>query len=89
MLVHKTVGDILNSNEAAEKLLGYSPEEFLKKKLWEIGMIKNDKDFQEMMSRLERDGMLYYEDTPVKTKKGLSISSEVILVDNPGVPTRC
>ena len=81
LLVHKTEGDILNSNESAQELLGYSPEEFLKKKLWEIGVIKNDKDFQEMVSRLERDGIIHYEDTPVKTKKGLSINSEVFLVD--------
>ena len=81
LLVHKTEADILNSNASAQELLGYSPEEFLKKKLWEIGVVKDDKDFQETLSRLERDGVIHYEDTPVKTKKGLSINTEVFLVD--------
>ena len=81
LLVHKTKADILNSNESAQELLGYAPEEFLKKKLWEIGVIKDAPDFKEMMSRLERDGVIYYEDTPVKTKKGPNINAEVFLVN--------
>lgn len=81
LLVHKTEGDILNSNESAQALLGYSQEEFLKKKLWEIGVTKDDKDFHEMMSRLEKDGVIDYEDAPVKTKKGLIVNSEVFLVN--------
>lgn len=81
LLIHKTEGDILNSNESIQKLLDYSQEEFLKKKLWEIGVTKDVADFQEMMSRLERDGVVHYEDTLVKTKKGLRIDTEVFLVD--------
>jgi signal transduction histidine kinase len=30
---------------------------------------------------LERDGVIYYEEAPVKTKQGLSINSEVFLID--------
>ncbi|MFA5143840.1 MAG: PAS domain S-box protein [Candidatus Omnitrophota bacterium] len=81
LLVHKTKGDILNSNESIQGLLGYSHEELLKKKLWEIGVVKNDKDFQETLSRLEKDGVIHYEDTPVKTKKNLSINTEAFLVN--------
>jgi PAS domain S-box-containing protein len=81
LLVHKTEGDILNSNASAQELLGYSQEEFLKKKLWTIGVIKDIKDFKEMVSRLERDGVIHYEDTPIISNKGLSINSEVFLVD--------
>lgn len=81
LLVHKTEGSILNSNASVQELLGYSPEEFLKKKLWEIGVTKDCKDFQETMSRLEKDGVIYYEDTPVKTKKELEIKTEVFLVN--------
>jgi len=81
LLVHKTEADILNSNASVQELLGYSPRELLKKKLWEIGMIKDEKDFQEAVSRLERDGVIHYEDALVKTKKGLSINAEAFLVD--------
>ncbi|MDD5084834.1 MAG: PAS domain S-box protein [Candidatus Omnitrophica bacterium] len=81
LLVHKTEADILNSNESARELLGYSHEELLKKKLWEIGAVKSNKDFRETVSRLERDGVIHYDETPVKTKKGLSINTEIILVN--------
>ncbi len=81
LLVHKTEGDILNFNASVHELLGYSEKEFLKKKLWEIGVVKNDLDFQEVASKLEKDGLVHYEDTPIKTKKGLSINTEVFLVN--------
>lgn len=81
LLVHKTEGDILNSNEAAQELLGYSHEEFLSKKLWEIGVTKDLKDFQETLSRLERDGVVNYDNASVKTRSGLTINSEVFLVN--------
>jgi PAS domain S-box-containing protein len=81
LLVHKTEGDILNSNESAQELLGYSQKEFLKKKLWEIGLVKDYKDFQEAVSRLEKDGVIHYEDAPVKTKKARNINTEVFLVN--------
>jgi PAS domain S-box-containing protein len=81
LLIHKAEGGILNSNESAQVMLGYSREEFLKRKLWEIGVVKDNKDFQETVSILERDGVIHYEDTLVKTKKGLSINAEVFLIN--------
>ncbi len=81
LLVHKIEADILNSNESAQEFLGYSSEEFSKKKLWEIGVIKNAKDFQETVSILEREGVIHYQDTPLTTKKGLSLNADVFLVD--------
>jgi PAS domain S-box-containing protein len=81
LLVHKTGGDILNSNEAVQGLLGYSHDDLSKKKLWEIGITKDHKDFQETLSRLERDGVVNYEDISVKTKNGPGINSEVFLVN--------
>jgi len=81
LLVHKTEATILNSNVSIQELLGYSQKELLKKKLWEIGVTKDGEDFQETLSRLERDGVIHYEDVPVKTKKGLRINAEVFLVN--------
>src|SRR4030043_1786648 len=81
LLIHKIKADILNSNASAQELLGYSQKEFLKKKLWEIGVTRDDKDFQGAVSKLEKDGVIHYEDTPVITKKGRNINSEVFLVD--------
>ena len=81
LLVDRSKGDILNSNPYAQEMLGYSKEEFLKNKLWGIGVVKDDKDFQEALSRLEKDGVIYYDNKPVKNKKGLLVNTEVILVD--------
>jgi len=81
LLVHKTGGNVLNSNATVQKALGYSQEEFLRKKLWEIGVTNDVMDFQEMMSRLTIDGVIYFEDTQVKTQQGLSINVDIFLVD--------
>jgi PAS domain S-box-containing protein len=81
LLVHKTEADILNANAAIQGLLGYSQPEFLKLKLWDIGVTKDDKDFQETLVRLERDGAVIYEDVEVVTKKGQNIHADVFLVD--------
>ena len=81
LLIHKTKGDILNSNASAQELLEYSTEEFLKNKLWDIGMVKNFKDFKETVSRLEIDNIMHFKDTPVRNKKGQSIDTEVFLMD--------
>ena len=81
LLVHRSQGDILHSNAYAQELLGYSNEEFSKNKLWGIGVVKDDKDFQEALSRLEKDGVVYYNNISVKNKAGLIVDTEVILVD--------
>jgi len=80
-LIHKTKGDIINSNVAATKSIGYSSDEFLKKKLWEIGLIRSKKEFQEMLIELEKEGIIHYKDTLIKTKEGLSIDTEAYLTD--------
>lgn len=81
LLVHKVEAGILNSNASVQKLLGYSKDELLEKKLWGIGVTKDDKEFKQLVLELERDGVVHYEDALVKNKNGLSISAEVFLVD--------
>jgi PAS domain S-box-containing protein len=81
LLIHKMEADILNSNAAIQELLGYSQKEFMKMKLWDIGVTKDKKDFQEMLSRLEKDGVIHYEDVPAKAKNGTNINTEVFLVN--------
>jgi len=72
LLVHKAKGIITNSNESIQELLGYSHKELLGKKLWEIGVVKDCKDFEKIMAALEKNGVINFEDTKVKTKKGSS-----------------
>jgi len=81
LLVHKTEGSILNSNVSVQELLGYSSEEFLRMNLWGIGVTKDKNDFHEMVSKIEKDAVIHYEDIPVVTKIGSSINAEVFLVN--------
>jgi len=81
LLVHKIEASILNSNESIQQLLGYSPEELLEKKLWDIGVTKDGTDFLVTLAKLESDGVIHYHDLVVKTKTGLNIPAEVFLID--------
>ncbi len=81
LLVHKTAADILNANASIQGLLGYSQPEFLQLKIWDIGVTKDDKDFQETLVKLEKDGAVFYEDVKVVTKNGQSIPADVFLVN--------
>jgi PAS domain S-box-containing protein len=81
LLVSKKDGSILNSNDAARNLLGYSKKQFLKKKLYQIGITKDAKDFYQVAAKLEKDALVYYEDLPVHAYKNHKIITEVFLVD--------
>jgi two-component system cell cycle sensor histidine kinase/response regulator CckA len=81
LFVHRSKGHILHSNAHAQKLLGYSKDEFLKNNLWGIGVVKDDKDFQEALSRLERDGVIYYNNISAINKAGQIVNTEVVLID--------
>lgn len=81
LLVHKREGRILNSNPSATKLLGYAKGEFLRKKIWQIGLVKDKASFRKAEKILESEGVFSYEDIPVRTKKGSTISADVHLVN--------
>ncbi|MGM0442062.1 MAG: PAS domain S-box protein [Elusimicrobiota bacterium] len=81
LLFNKTKGNILESNESARDLLGYTEDEFLEKKIWEMGVTEDSEDFKEVMKSLERDGIFNYSDIKVRTKDGTKIAADVFLVD--------
>ena len=81
LLVNKTEGNILNSNAAIQEILSYSKEELLKKRLWDVGVTKDENDFLAMMLNLKAEGVVHYLDTQVKTKHGQDINADVFLVD--------
>ncbi len=81
LLVHKVEASILNSNSSIQELLGYSREELLKKKLWDIGVTNDRPNFQATLAKLESDGVIHYDDLPVKTKTGLIVPAEVFMIN--------
>jgi len=81
LLIEKTNGQIVNSNQAAQDLLGYTAAELLKEKIWGLGFIKDAKDFQKVVRKLKDLGFVDYFDSSVKTKQGDEISTEIYITN--------
>jgi transcriptional regulator with GAF, ATPase, and Fis domain len=59
-------------------MLGYSHEEFLGKKLWEIGPFKNMEASKAAFLELQSKGYVRYNDLPLETKEGRPIAVEFV-----------
>ncbi|MBE0426649.1 MAG: PAS domain S-box protein [Nitrospirae bacterium] len=81
LLLEKHEGKITHANPAATEMLGYSKEECIGKKLQNIGVSLDMGDFQKIMQTLDRNGIIYYDDVPVKTKSGQYIDTDIYMVD--------
>lgn len=71
-------GQIDDVNPFMKDILGYSQEELLNKKLWEIGLFKNIVASKESFLELQTKGFARYENMPLETKDGHHISVEFI-----------
>lgn len=85
LLIDKITGNILNSNETIEEMLGISQEEILKKKFWDFGIVENKKDFEDVLKKLEKNNIIHYEDIALKTRKIFGVDVNVYLVDGPKI----
>ncbi len=81
VLLEKGEGHIVHANPATEKMLGYAEEEYVGKKLQDIGISLDMSDFQAIMQDLKKSGILNYEDVPVKTRSGQYIDTDIYMVD--------
>jgi len=81
VLLEKKEGHVAHANPAIKKILGYSQAECLGKKLHDIGVSIDTRDFSATMQDLDREGILYYEDVPLKTRSGQEIYSDIYMVD--------
>jgi PAS domain S-box-containing protein len=79
-------GQIADVNPFLIKMLGYSREEFVGKKLWEMGPFKNIEASKAAFAELQHSGYIRYEDLPLETSDGQHIDvefvSNVYLVDH-------
>jgi PAS domain S-box-containing protein len=80
VLFEKREGKITHANQAVEKMLGYSLEESVGKKLQDIGIVDID-DFQTLMQILNEIGITNYTDVLIKTKSGQNIDTDIYLAD--------
>ena len=52
------------------KMLGYTREEFVEKKLWEVGAFQDVEASQEAFEALQKNEYIRYEDLPLRAKSG-------------------
>lgn len=78
LILDADVGQIIEVNKFLIDMLGYSREEFLGKKLWEIGAFTNTEKSKAGFKELQAKGYIRYEDLPLKTKDGRFINVEFV-----------
>ena len=71
-------GMIEDANPFLTTILGYTREELLGKRLWEIGAIIDKKASLEAFTVLQDKGYIRYEDLPLMTKSGTIINVEFV-----------
>ncbi|HEX2998602.1 MAG TPA: sensor domain-containing diguanylate cyclase [Anaerolineales bacterium] len=85
LILDAETGAITDVNPFLIKMLGYSREEFIEKKLWEVGAFRDIKASQEAFEALQKNEYIRYDDLPLKAKNGRLIDvefvSNVYLVD--------
>jgi len=62
--------EITDVNPFMTELLGYSREEFLGKELWEIGLLKDEKESIDAFKQLKKNNYIRYDNMPLETKDG-------------------
>jgi PAS domain S-box-containing protein len=86
LILDADTGLVIDVNPFLTALLGYSKEDFLGKKLWELGAFKDIEAAKVAYLELQNKGYVRYEDLPLKTGDGndaaVEFISNVYLVDD-------
>jgi PAS domain S-box-containing protein len=78
LILDAETGVITGVNPFLTDLLGYSEQEVLGKKLWEIGLFKDQEDSAIAFQELQTNEYIRYEDLPLETKDGRPIAVEFV-----------
>ena len=78
LILNVETGIIENANPFLKKLLGYSEEQLLNKKIWEIGALKDLVANKEKFLELQQKGFVRYLDLPLETASGKKIDVEFV-----------
>lgn len=76
LVLDSASGTVTGLNPALLEMLGYSREECLGKKLWDIGAFKNVREFQAEFHELQKKEYVRYNDLPLQTSDGKLIRVE-------------
>jgi diguanylate cyclase (GGDEF)-like protein/PAS domain S-box-containing protein len=78
LILDAKTGMIEDVNPYLINMLGYSREEFVKKKLWEVGAFKDIEASKYAFEALQANEYIRYEDLPLKAKDGRMIEVEFV-----------
>jgi PAS domain S-box-containing protein/putative nucleotidyltransferase with HDIG domain len=78
LILNADTGSISDVNPYLINMLGYSREEFVEKKLWEVGAFKDIESSRNYFHELQKKEFIRYENLPLKTKGGRLVPVEFI-----------
>ncbi|HSB05674.1 MAG TPA: sigma 54-interacting transcriptional regulator, partial [Thermodesulfobacteriota bacterium] len=78
LILDAETGQISDVNPFLVEMLGYSHEDFLGKKLWEIGAFKDIEASKATFLELQSKGYVRYNDLPLETKDGRPMAVEFV-----------
>ena len=78
LILSADTGRINEANQFLVDMLGYTHEELLKKKLWEIGLFADITKSKNAFKMTQKNGYVTYEDMPLQTKEGSLIDVEFV-----------
>lgn len=78
LILDADTGQIVDVNPFLIGLLGFSHEQFLGKKIWDIGIFKDIIANKENFEELQREEYIRYDDLPLETSDGRQIFVEFI-----------
>ena len=85
LILDADTGQVVDANPFMKDLLGYSQEEFLGRKLWEIGPFKGEAASKITFAELQLKDRIRYKGLPLETKDGrrveVEFTSNAYLVD--------
>ena len=78
LILNAKTGSISDVNPYLIDMLGYSREEFVEKKLWEVGAFKDIEASRNSFHALQKKEFIRYENLPLKTKGGRLVQVEFV-----------
>jgi PAS domain S-box-containing protein len=81
LLLEKSDLKICHANPAITSIFGYSNADCIGKEMKDIGFTFERGTSQELLQRLDKDGIIHFDDIPVKTNDGYTIDTDIYMVD--------
>jgi diguanylate cyclase (GGDEF)-like protein/PAS domain S-box-containing protein len=78
LILNAETGRIADVNPFLIEMLGYSKNEFLGKRLWEIGAFIDVRKSREAYNELQKKNYIRYEDLPLESKNGQRMEVEFV-----------